>query len=253
MAIQLDFHSKRVFIAGGAVGLGRRIAAAFHELGATVAINGPSTTGVDRAIQELGGGVRLVRAPGDLTTAEELGAVVRQAIEELKGLDVLVCGLASGSICPIDDITDEYWQRVLTQGPKVAFFTAQACVPALRLTRGAIVNVASMIALVGGPPGAVAYASASGAMVQMSRMMALELADDGIRVNTVCPAWGEGDGAQTSATLQEYICKRSPLRRAASADDCAAAVLYLAAPISGCTTGAALVADGGITSGHYVG
>ncbi len=252
MAIQLEFHSKRIFIAGGAMGLGKRIAAAFHELGATVAINGPSTTGVDRAIHELGGGTRLVRAPGDLTKVEERDGVVRQAIEELKGLDVLVCGFAPGSICPIDDITEEYWERVLTQGPKTAFFTAQACVPALRLTRGAIVNVASMIALVGGPPGTAAYASASGAMVQMSRMMALELANDGIRVNTVCPAWAEGDSTQASSILQEYICKRSPLHRAVSADDCAAAVLYLAAPISGCTTGAALVADGGITSGHYV-
>ena len=251
MAIQLEFDGKRVLIAAGATGLGRRLAEAFHELGATVAINGPSQPEVDRAIAALGGGERFVAAAGDLTNVSAIGDTVGHAIEELGGLDVLVCGPAPGSIRPLEDITEVYWQGVVTQGPKAAFFVAQACVPALSMTRGAIVNVASAIGLVGGPPGAAAYASASGAMVQMSRMMALELADSGIRVNTVCPAWAEGDTPRTTSILREYFCARSPLRRAAAADDCAAAVLYLAASASGYNTGAVLVADGGITSGHY--
>lgn len=251
MAIQLEFGGKRVFIADGATALGRRIAAAFHELGATVAINGPSKPEVDQVIEDLGGGARLVAAPGNLARVSEIGDIVGRALEELKSLDVLVCGPAPASLCPLDDVTDEYWQRIITEGPKVAFFVAQACVSALTLTRGVIVNVASMIGLVGGPPGAVAYASASGAIVQMSRMMALELADHGIRVNTVCPAWAEGDGPRTNSILREYIRARSPLRREAGADDCAAAVLYLAASASSYTTGAVLVTDGGITSGHY--
>jgi NAD(P)-dependent dehydrogenase (short-subunit alcohol dehydrogenase family) len=253
MAIQLEFHGKRVLIAPGATDAGRRIAAAFHELGATVAIAGPSQPGVERAIAALGGGERLIAATGDLTDVSNIGDTVRRAIEALGGLDVLVCGPAPGSLRAVDDITEAYWQGVVSRGPKAAFFIAQACVPALRVTRGAIVNVASVIGLVGGPPGAAAFASASGAMVQMSRMMALELADSGIRVNTVCPAWAEGDSAGTSEILREYICARSPLRRAAGADDCAAAVLYLSASLSGYTTGAVLVADGGITSGHYAG
>ena len=251
MAIQLEFDGRRVLIVAGATGLGHRIAAAFHELGATVAINGPSKPEVEGVIASLGGGKRFVAAAGDLTNVRAIGDTVGRAIEGLGGLDVLVCGPAPGSIRPVDDITEEHWQGVVTQGPKAAFFVAQACVPALSMTRGAIVNVASVIGLVGGPSGAAAYASASGAMVHMSRMMALELADSGIRVNTVCSAWAEGDSPRTSSILGEYICARSPLHRAAAADDCAAAVLYLAASVSGYTTGAVLVADGGITSGHY--
>jgi NAD(P)-dependent dehydrogenase (short-subunit alcohol dehydrogenase family) len=85
----------------------------------------------------------------------------------------------------------------------------------------------------------------------MTRMMALELAMDGIRVNAVCPAWAGADGPAASV-FTDYIKKRSPLGRIATADECAAAVLCLAAPFSGYTTGAMLVVDGGIASGHYV-
>ena len=87
----------------------------------------------------------------------------------------------------------------------------------------------------------------------MARMMALELAAEGIRVNALCPAWAEADSPAGAAVLADYIRKRSPLGRVATADECAAAVLYLAAPFSAYTTGATLVADGGVASGHYVG
>lgn len=251
MAIQLAFDGKRVLVASGVTNLRQRVAAAFHELGATVAVIGPSEREVEQTITALGGSERLVSAVGDLTDVNAIGDTVGRVIDELGGLDVLVCGPAPGSICAVDDLTEKYWQSVVAQGPKAAFFVAQACIPALRMSRGAIVNIASVIGLIGGPSGAAAYASASGAMVQMSRMMALELADSGIRVNTVCPAWAEGDSMRTSSILREYICARSPLHRVAAVDDCAAAVLYLAASMSGYTTGAVLVADGGITSGHY--
>jgi NAD(P)-dependent dehydrogenase (short-subunit alcohol dehydrogenase family) len=82
-------------------------------------------------------------------------------------------------------------------------------------------------------------------------MMALELASEGIRVNVVCPAWADAEGPAASV-FTEYIEKRSPLGRISTPDECAAAVLYLSAPFSGCTTGATLVADGGIASGHYI-
>lgn len=253
MAMQLEFGGKRIFVAGGAVGLGRRISAAFHDLGAMVAINGRSAAEVEQAIGALGGGTRLLAAPGSLCETEERRGVVARAIEALRGLDVLVCAPMAGSVRQIEDITLDYWQRIIEEGPKSAFFVAQACVAALRETRGVIVNVASAIGLVGGPQGVAAYAAASGAIVQMSRMMALELAAEGIRVNTVCPAWPEGDSSGASAVLREYFRSRSPLHRVASADECAAAVLYACAAASAYTTGAVLVADGGITSGHYVG
>jgi NAD(P)-dependent dehydrogenase (short-subunit alcohol dehydrogenase family) len=251
MPIQFDFSGKGVFVTDSAVGLGQRIAAAFHELGARVAIHDALPLPVANAVRELGGGSRLVAAPGDLAKTNNIEGVLQTAIDDLGRLDVLVCCPTQGSLCRIDKLDEEYFERVMGANTKKSFFTTQACVPALRASRGAVVHVASAVGLVGGPAGAVAYATASGATLQMTRMIALELAADGIRVNAVCPAWSDADDAAAEA-LANYIKKRSPLGRLMTLDECAAAVLYLSAPFSGYTTGATLVADGGITSGHYV-
>jgi NAD(P)-dependent dehydrogenase (short-subunit alcohol dehydrogenase family) len=118
------------------------------------------------------------------------------------------------------------------------------------------VNVASVVGLLGGPPGAAVYSTAKGAMAHMSRMMALELAGDGVRVNTFCPGWVDppardsGLQAVGDEALDTYISQRSPLQRTATMDECADAVVYLA--VASYTTGATLVADGGLTSGHYL-
>ena len=248
MPIQFDFSGKGVFVTDSAAGLGRRIAGAFHELGATVAIHDPLPSEVDKTIRALGRS-RLIAASGDLTTTANVRGIVEKAVDDLGRLDVLVCCAMEWSLCAVDGISEAGFERAMGANTKKAFFTTQACVPALRATRGAVVHVAPVIGLVGGPVGAVAYATSSGATVQMTRMMALELAAEGIRVNAVCPAWAHEDGAPA---LADYMKKRSLLGRIATAEECAAAVMYLAAPFSGYTLGEALVVDGGITSGHYV-
>jgi meso-butanediol dehydrogenase / (S,S)-butanediol dehydrogenase / diacetyl reductase len=258
MTMQFDYRDKKVLVTDSTSGLGRRVAESFHSLGAIVAINGPSADSVLRAIQEMGGDTRLVGAAGDLTKSAEIRPTVDAAVEAMKGLDVLICSTARGDLCRLDDITPEYWEEVLAVNLKVAFFTAQACAPALKKSKGCIVNVASAIGLIAGPPGAVVYSTAKGAMVHMSRMMALELASHGVRVNTFCPGWIDppvarpGIEPDSNGALDVYIAQRSPLQRTATLEECADAILYLAAGVASYTTGATLVADGGLTSGHYL-
>jgi NAD(P)-dependent dehydrogenase (short-subunit alcohol dehydrogenase family) len=251
MPIQFDFKGKGVFVTDSAIGLGRHVAGAFHELGAKVAIHDASESGVQAAVSALGGGARLVAAPGDLTRTGNVAGIMQRAVTELGRLDVLVCCAAKGSLRAVDKISEDDFERAMGVNTKKAFFTTQACVPALRATRGAVVHVASTVGLVGGPRGAVGFATASGATVQMTRMMALELAAEGIRVNAVCAAWAEADEPAAATVFADYFRKRAPLGRIATPDECAAAILCLAAPFSGYTTGAILVADGGIASGHY--
>ena len=258
MTMQLDYRGKCVLVTDSTSGLGRRMAESFHGLGATVAINGISTDTVQRAIKEMGGGPRLISAPADLTRISEIRSTVERAIATMTRLDVLVCSSARGDLRPIDDVTADYWEAVLAINLKAAFFTAQACAPALKSSKGCIINVASVIGQLGGPPGASVYSTAKGAMVHMSRMMALELAGDGVRVNTFCPGWvdpppaGPGIDAAGNEALDAYIARRSPFQRTATMDECADAVLYLASSAASYTTGATLVADGGLTSGHYL-
>ena len=118
---------------------------------------------------------------------------------------------------------------------------------------GCIVNVASYFGLVGGK-GVAAYCASKGALVQLTRAMALDHADEGVRVNCVCPgsvqtpmidqAWAEyGDGAP------ELWAAKHPIGRIAQPDEVAQAILYLASSASSFVTGAALPIDGGITAG----
>lgn len=256
MTIQFDFTGKRVLVTGSTKGIGRGAAEGFHALGATVTINGRTADSVAQAIAELGGGNRLVAAPGDLSSVSVIREVVPRAIESMGGLDILVNNAGRGDDCPVDDITEAYWEKMVALNLKGAFFMAQACVPALRRSKGCIVNVASMLGVMGGPAGTVVYSATKGGVVQMTRMMALELSREGIRVNTLCPGWidtpmiqHENELAGDDA-LYNYISGTSPLRRIGTIDECTGAILYLSAPFAGYTTGATLVADGGISSGH---
>lgn len=255
MTLQLDYRGKCVFVTDATNGLGRRIAEGFHGLGATVAINGMSGATVQQTIKEMGSDSRLISAPADLTKISEIRSAVERAVATMTRLDVLVCSTARGDLCGIDNVTSEYWEAVLAINLKSAFFMAQACAPALKKSKGCIVNVASVIGLLGGPPGAAVYSTAKGAMVHMSRMMALELAADEVRVNTLCPGWVDPHvpaSRADSESLNAYIARRSPLRRTATMEECTDAVVYLASSVASYTTGATLVADGGLTSGHYL-
>lgn len=256
MTMQLDFSDKRVLVTGSTKGIGRGAAEGFLELGARVAVNGRSAEGVTEMIREMGGGERLIPAPGDLSKVGGCEAVVTKAIEDLGGLDVLVNNAGRGDDMLIDDVTEEYWEKMIALNLKGAFFCAKYAVPALRESKGSIINVASMLGVMGGPDASTVYATTKGAMVQMTRMMALELAKDGVRVNSLCPGWidtpmiaHENELAGDDA-LYEYINGIAPLGRIGKVDECTGAVLYLASKNAGYTTGATLVNDGGISSGH---
>lgn len=253
MSIQFDFSGRGVFVTDSAAGLNRHVAAAFHALGASVAVHDRSPAVAEQAVRELGGGARLVAAGGDLTTPANVPGIVEGALTRLGRLDVLVCGSDKAHLRGIDELSEADFSAMLSGNTKQAFFTAQACVPALRETRGAIVHIASTIGLIGGPKGAVGLATASGATVQMARMMALELAPDGIRVNALCPAWVNAQSPSDAQVLADFLARRAPGGRLATAEECTAAVLYLAASFAGATTGATLITDGGIASGHYIG
>jgi NAD(P)-dependent dehydrogenase (short-subunit alcohol dehydrogenase family) len=255
--MQLDFSGKRVLVTGSTMGIGRGAAQAFHELGATVAINGRSEQSVAQAISEMGAGKRLVAAAGDLSNTATIRATIERTLDALGGLDILINNAGRADDCLVDNVTEEYWERMLALNLKGAFFLAQACIPALKQSKGSIVNVASGLGLIGGPPGSAVYSATKGAMVQMTRMMAMELSNQGVRVNTLVPGWIEtpmiirenqlaGDNA-----LYSYIETTCPMGRIGTIDECMGAILYLSAPFASYTTGATLCADGGLTAGHY--
>ena len=252
----MDFTDKRVLVTGGRRGIGFAIAEAFIDAGAHVAINGKTEQSVSAARERLGGGEHVVAAPGDIGTVPGCESAVKTAIDAFGGLDILVNSAGIGSGRPIEDSDEAMWDAHVDVNLKGLFFCCRAALPALRKSKGNIVNIASDAGLMG-CPGIVVYCASKGGVVNMTRAMALEVAPD-VRVNSVCPGYVDTDMIRRDhidkkddpAAAEQRMIDYAPLKRIASPAEISQAVLYLASFQARFVTGAALPIDGGSTAGH---
>ena len=185
MALQIDMSGKTALVTGAGRGLGLAIAASFLEAGASVAVNDLQPEYVGKAVEELGRDDRVFSCPGDVGSVAGCRTVVGNAIEEFNGLDFLVNNAAVAPVTPVLELSEEQWDQTVNVALKGVFFCSQAALPALKRSKGAIVNVASEMGLRGGHDSA-AYCAAKGGTVNLTRALALEAAPD-VRVNCVCP------------------------------------------------------------------
>jgi NAD(P)-dependent dehydrogenase (short-subunit alcohol dehydrogenase family) len=181
---------------------------------------------------------------------------VDATVSRFGGLDVVVNNAGIHFARAVDEYSDEEWNRILSVNLSGAFYTVRAALPALRRSRGSIVIVSSMTALVGQDRGA-AYVASKGALVSMTKALALELAGDGIRVNCVCPAGVDTPLMRSwAATLPEPEAvlrgqaEMHLLNRLATSEEIAAAIAFLASPDASFITGAILPVEGGATLGY---
>ncbi|MDA1072757.1 MAG: SDR family NAD(P)-dependent oxidoreductase [Proteobacteria bacterium] len=251
----MEFSERRVLVTGGTRGIGRAAVEGFLAAGASVAVNGRTPESVARAIGELGAGDRLVAAPGDTASAAGCRAVVEAAGAGLGGLDVLVNNAGSGGGGPVGDLEEALWDRVVDTNLKGTFFCTKYALPALRERGGAVVNIASVRAVMGAA-GASIYCASKGGVVAMTKAMAIEFAP-AIRVNALLPGAIDTDMLQALAVRMAGEVEKgyammsagTPLGRVARRQEMADAILYLASPRSTYITGAALLADGGMAAG----
>jgi len=252
----LSFCDKRVLVTGGTRGIGRAVVEAFLDAGARVAVNGRTPSSTAGAIESLGGGQRLVAAPGDVGTVDGCRNLVETAIAGLDGLDVLVNSAGVARDAPVEDVDEAQWDETLDVNLKGTFFCSREALGALRASGGNIVNVASDAGLMG-TPGLVVYCASKGGVVNMTRAMALELAP-AVRVNCVCPGYVDTDmvrrdyidASPDPAASEQALVDYAPLRRIATPEEIARAILYLASDDARFVTGAALQIDGGTTAGR---
>jgi NAD(P)-dependent dehydrogenase (short-subunit alcohol dehydrogenase family) len=243
----LDDH-RAVLVTGATRGIGKATAQAFLNSGARVAINGRTVESVSNAIAELGDYGRLVAAPGDVATVAGCKAAVGAALDAFGGLDVLVNNAEVYSRADMAESDEALWDAMINVNVKGTYFCSRSALPALKAARGVIVNVASEAGL-RGSAGITIYCASKGAVVNLTRSMARELAP-GVRVNCVCPGVIDTDmararGADALRDEADYY----PLKRIGTADEVAKAILYLASSDAGFITGAALAIDGGATAG----
>jgi len=182
-------------------------------------------------------------------------AIVAAALDGLGGLDVLVNNAGSGGGGPVGDLEEGLWDRIVDTNLKGTFFCTKHALAALRQSKGAVVNIASVRAVLGAA-GATIYCASKGGVVAMTKAMAVEFSPD-VRVNALLPGAIDTDMLQNLAVRMAgdveggyaMMSAHTPLRRVARAQEMADVILYLASERSSYITGAALLADGGMAAG----
>jgi len=251
-----DFSGKAILVTGAARGLGLQIAAAFHGRGGQVLLNDLDLDRIEQAIAALGGGGRLEPAAADISTVAGCEGVVQAALDRFGRLDVVVNNAAINWEMPIEAHTEEIWDKHLNTILKGSFFCSRAAIPALKQSKGNVVNIASELGL---RPiiNNVAYCAAKGGLVNMTRALAVELAP-AIRVNCVCPGsmdtelMRECAGASGDAkAYYAYYEKFAALNRIGTPAEVAETVLFVASDRAAFMTGSILTVDGGSTAGRH--
>lgn len=248
---------KRALITGGASGIGRATALLFAREGAAVAVADTDEAGGRAAMQAiLEEGGRAIFVPCDVTLAADCQRAVQQTVDRLSGLDVLVNSAGIIRRATVVGTTEEEWDRVMAVNVKSIFLLSKYAVPIMvQAGGGVIINLGSGWGLVGGR-NAVSYCASKGAVVNMTRAMALDHGAQNIRVNCICP--GDTDTAmlrseahQLGQAEEDFLAQAAqrPLQRIGQPEDIAHAALYLASDSAAFVTGAFLVVDGGGLAG----
>jgi 2-deoxy-D-gluconate 3-dehydrogenase len=238
-------------VTGAGSGIGRVTAQALAEAGADVAVT-ELPERLERAeataAEVRGLGRTAAALPLDVREVPSVAAMVAAARDRFGRIDVLVNNAGVQVPRLAVDVREEDWDAVLDVDLRGAFFVAQAVGrEMIRAGRGAIVNIASQMGLVGYYKRA-AYCSAKAGLVNLTRVLALEWAPRGVRVNAVAPTFVRTPLTESTFAdpeLAEDIPRRIPLGRLAQPEDVAAAVVFLASPAAGMITGHTLPVDGG--------
>ncbi len=241
---------KVTVITGGSSGIGLAAAKAFVNEGAYVFIAGRRQPELDKAKAAIGRNVSTVQI--DVAKLVDLERLFDQVKAEKGGLDILVASAGFVEMAPMAAVTPEHFDKTFAINARGVFFTVQKAVPLMR-DGGSIVLVSSGAHLKG-IPFYVTYSATKAALRSFARSMAAELKDRGIRVNTLSPGAidtpiidGQFKTKEEADGAREMFKQMTPLGRIGKPEEMAKAILFLASDDSSYTTGADLVADGGMT------
>lgn len=244
----MRFENRTILISGGATGIGLGAARCFVQEGASVVLSGRRDGKLQAACSELG--ERASYVVGDVTSCDDCGRMVAETLKRHSRLDVLVNSAGVIGNGGAADTPPAEFDRVMQANVYGIYHLSQAAIPALKESKGSIVNISSVVAT--RPVGTLlAYCTSKAAASMMTQCMALELAPFGVRVNAVEPGVVRSELHTASNAVEDYAAflerakSTHPLGRPGEPEDVAAAITFLAAPEADWITGECMKIDGG--------
>ena len=248
-------NDKTALISGGASGIGLATAELFLEEGAAVTITDIDAETLSSAAARLSQLGEVHAVHGDVASMADGARMVAEAIQAHEKLDILFCNAGIPARIPIEDLTEEQWDRVLAVNLKGMFTLIKPAVPHMkRAGSGTIILTGSELSFVGDPE-TPAYSASKGAVLTLTRSLALDLIRYGIRVNAICPGTTltplierELETAPDPEAMRAQLQTWGPIGRTADPVEQARGVLFLATEAT-YAVGTALLLDGGFTAG----
>ena len=246
-----SLKGRSALITGGSRGIGRMIAEGFLAQGARVYISARKAAACDQTAKELSAFGHCVSLPADVSTVEGAQALVDAYAKHESSLDILVNNAGAAWGAPYAEFPESGWDKVVDLNLKTPFFLTQALTPMLKKAAtdhlSKVINIASIDGISVNPQETYSYAASKAGLIQLTRRMALRLAQDRIVVSAIAPGAFASDMNKDARDHGDEVKGRIPAGRIGTPEDMAGAAIYLASRAGDYVMGSTLVVDGGVT------
>jgi NAD(P)-dependent dehydrogenase (short-subunit alcohol dehydrogenase family) len=244
-------------VTGGSKGIGAGICEVFCAEGAHCFVIARHRKDIDAMVGKLrSAGGQATGVVCNVGKSASVRAMVEKVIADAGRLDILVNNAGYHNSKGIEALTEEDWDSLIATNLKSVFLCTKYALPHLKKSRGVVINMSSMVGLVG-QPNACAYAATKGGIIAVTKNLAIDLAPYGIRVNVICPGWIQTplveewfEKQKDPKAARKYIYSQHPIGRIGTPQEVGKAALFLATDDSAFTTGSVIGCDGGITLGY---
>jgi len=246
-----SLKGRTALITGGSRGIGRMIAEGFLAQGARVYISARKAAACDQTAKELSAFGHCVSLPADVSTIEGAQGLVDAYAKHEGSLDILVNNAGAAWGAPYAEFPESGWDKVVDLNLKTPFFLTQALTPMLKKAAtdhlSKVINIASIDGISVNPQETYSYAASKAGLIQLTRRMALRLAQDRIVVSAIAPGAFASDMNKDARDHGDEVKGRIPAGRIGTPEDMAGAAIYLASRAGDYVMGSTLVVDGGVT------